>query len=533
MAASIACVLGRRDARRRLPRRPCERAVARRGRRAARACARYLRPSSSRPSSADVHLIAEAWDAGGPLSGRLVSRISLGRMERPLPRLRAPLPARRAGGLLGEVATRIAGSSDLYAWARQDAEERHQLRHLPRRLHALRPRELRPQAQRGERRAQSRRPRRQLTAGTPASRVPTDDPDIHRLRAQRARNFVALLMLSQGVPMLHAGDEVLRTQRGNNNAYCQDNRLQLARLVVRAGRAAMLRFTRELIALRKRHPSLRRTRFFDACRAACADIRWYGETPRAAGLARSGRPRAVLHACGRERRRAGAARLDQHVARPAKTLPLPRIAPREWRRIADTTLVAPDDIVPAGVQCAARSYRLRAARHRDLRGRCCGSSDCHETSAARGARAAVGSGRSANGVGRLRPAARRVVRRDSDGYARRTDERTRQLIGRLASSRRTTRSRKAAMGLDWSIERQQRRPRERARRTSIRSSRSATSCRLLDRHCPSNKAISPDQVKSALGVEIRSLSHAKQAGVSGNEASRNARRPVTPGSSTS
>src|SRR4029077_9553238 len=103
----------------------------------------------------------------------------------------------------------------------------------------------------------------------------TDDAAILRLRGQRARNAVALLLLSQGVPMLLAGDETLRTQRGNNNAYCQDNDLSWLDWSFSPAARQMLRFTRELIALRKRHPSLRRPRFF----APDGDeIRWYGET---------------------------------------------------------------------------------------------------------------------------------------------------------------------------------------------------------------------------------------------------------------
>src|SRR5690606_3858287 len=85
---------------------------------------------------------------------------------------------------------------------------------------------------------------------------PTGDPAIQRLREQRARTFIALLLLSQGIPMLLAGDERLRSQQGNNNAYCQDNETSWLDWTLDAPRAAMLRFTREMIALRKRHPSL-------------------------------------------------------------------------------------------------------------------------------------------------------------------------------------------------------------------------------------------------------------------------------------
>jgi len=89
---------------------------------------------------------------------------------------------------------------------------------------------------------------------------PTTDPKIRALRAQRARNFLALLLLSQGVPMLTAGDERLRTQNGNNNVYCQDNPIGWIDWAESADALGMLHFTREMIALRRRHPTLQAPR---------------------------------------------------------------------------------------------------------------------------------------------------------------------------------------------------------------------------------------------------------------------------------
>ncbi len=90
----------------------------------------------------------------------------------------------------------------------------------------------------------------------------TDDPDVLELRARQMRNFLATLFLSQGVPMLLAGDERGRTQRGNNNAYCQDNELSWLDWNLDDLGRELLYFTRRLIALRKQHPVLRRRRFF-------------------------------------------------------------------------------------------------------------------------------------------------------------------------------------------------------------------------------------------------------------------------------
>src|SRR5262249_24506593 len=75
-------------------------------------------------------------------------------------------------------------------------------------------------------------------------------------------NLMATLLLSQGVPMLLAGDEFLRTQKGNNNAWCQDNDIGWVNWELADKNADFLRFVRELIWLRKRHPALRRKRFF-------------------------------------------------------------------------------------------------------------------------------------------------------------------------------------------------------------------------------------------------------------------------------
>jgi glycogen operon protein len=89
---------------------------------------------------------------------------------------------------------------------------------------------------------------------------PTDDEEVNRLRARQMRNLLATLLLSQGTPMLLAGDEFGRTQGGNNNAYCQDN--EISWLDWSAVDAKLLEFTRRLIRIRKGHPALHRQKFF-------------------------------------------------------------------------------------------------------------------------------------------------------------------------------------------------------------------------------------------------------------------------------
>ena len=89
----------------------------------------------------------------------------------------------------------------------------------------------------------------------------TDDPDVNELRDRQTRNILATLLLSQGTPMLLAGDELRRTQRGNNNAYCQDNELSWLDWDVDERGQALLEFTKRLLRLRGEHPVFRRSAF--------------------------------------------------------------------------------------------------------------------------------------------------------------------------------------------------------------------------------------------------------------------------------
>ena len=136
-----------------------------------------------------------------------------------------------------------------------------------------------------------------------------------RLRGQHARNAMALLLLSQGVPMLLAGDEVLRTQRGNNNAWCQDNETSWFDWRLTETNGDMLNFVRQLIALRRRHPTLSRRQFLtgepDPARGI-PDIAWHGARARRDALGRRvALPR--VHAGRLQRGGRRPARPDQHV----------------------------------------------------------------------------------------------------------------------------------------------------------------------------------------------------------------------------
>ncbi|MDY5153752.1 glycogen operon protein [Actinobaculum suis] len=109
---------------------------------------------------------------------------------------------------------------------------------------------------------------------------PTDDPEILALRKRQIRNFLTTLMVSQGVPMLSHGDEIGRTQQGNNNTYCQDNELSWVDWDLDESQEELLEFTRKVIDFRMRHPVLRRRRFLrDESRVVGPDyvgeIQWF------------------------------------------------------------------------------------------------------------------------------------------------------------------------------------------------------------------------------------------------------------------
>jgi glycogen operon protein len=308
------------------------------------------------PELAGTQLIAEAWDAGGlyqvgSFPGFRWAEWN-GRYRDAVRRFLRGEP-----GHLGELATRIAGSSDLYAWAGKTPQNSINFVtcHDGFTLYDLVSYDKKHNSANGEHNRDGRDENLSWNSGVEGA---TDDPQILRLRAQRARNFMALLLLSQGVPMLTAGDEVLRTQRGNNNAYCQDNDLSWLDWSFAPAARAMLRFTRELIALRRRHPSLRRTRFLNGKSAnRSAEIHWYGESLDAPDWQN---PRACVlcftlpGATPQE----PALHVMINMAPGVRKLPLPDVVERSWRRIADTTLPAPDDLVPAGVAVRESHYLL-------------------------------------------------------------------------------------------------------------------------------------------------------------------------------
>ncbi|MCK9463641.1 MAG: glycogen debranching protein GlgX [Proteobacteria bacterium] len=189
---------------------------------------------------------------------------------------------------------------------------------------------------------------------------PTDDPDVLRPRGQAARNLFAALMLSHGVPMILGGDEMLRTQGGNNNAYCQDNATSWIDWTLLEKNSGFFAFCRKLMALRRSHPALRGLSFLsgaDRNADGILDVQWFDERLREPSwFDRELRHLAFrLQGCERaiEAGMPAGGSCDLYVAMNASAgarafaLPKPS-AGFEWYRAVDTSLGAPDDAAEPG-----------------------------------------------------------------------------------------------------------------------------------------------------------------------------------------
>jgi isoamylase len=162
---------------------------------------------------------------------------------------------------------------------------------------------------------------------------PTNNPHVLALRQRQMRNFLTLLFLSQGVPFLLMGDEFGRTQQGNNNAYCQDNEIGWVNWELAQKNAGLVRFTQHLIALRKKHFVLSREQFVSRVRwhgTKLDDPDWTGQSRTLAMELRGGAGQSAFYVL-----------LNAHWEPQKFDLP----TTGSWRRLIDTNLPSPDDIV--------------------------------------------------------------------------------------------------------------------------------------------------------------------------------------------
>ena len=165
---------------------------------------------------------------------------------------------------------------------------------------------------------------------------PTDDPEIEALRLQQIKNFLTILFVSQGVPFMLHGDEFGRTQHGNNNAYCQDTPLAWTDWRLAETNEGLLRFSRMMIALRKRHFALNREEFINRVSwhgTQIGDPDWTGESRTLAFQLHGRHELPDLHVM-----------FNAHWEWQDFALP-PHDGQWNWRRLVDTRLPAPHDIV--------------------------------------------------------------------------------------------------------------------------------------------------------------------------------------------
>jgi isoamylase len=227
------------------------------------------------PVLSQVKLIAEPWDLGE--GGYQVGKFPVGWAEWN-DRYRDVVRAywKGDGGLIGELAYRVTGSSDLYARSgrRPYASINFVTAHDGFTLHDLVSYNQKHNEANGEDNRDGTDNNLSWNCGVEGQ---TDDPAVNALRAQQKRNFLATLFLSQGVPMLLSGDAIGHTQNGNNNAYCQDNEISWINWTEEVADLDLLEFARQVIAIRKKHPVFHRKNFFQGRSikgAGVKDILW-------------------------------------------------------------------------------------------------------------------------------------------------------------------------------------------------------------------------------------------------------------------
>jgi isoamylase len=211
------------------------------------------------PVLSQVKLIAEPWDVGA--GGYQVGNFPPGWNEWN-DQYRDTVRAYWKGheGLIGDFARRFTGSSDLYeaSGRKPHASVNFVTAHDGFTLQDLVSYNGKHNEANGEDNRDGNDNNRSWNHGAEGS---TDDKDINALRGRQKRNLIATLLLSQGVPMLLAGDELGQTQNGNNNAYCQDNELSWLDWDLNESERAFLEFVAQMVSFRRRHPVFSRRRF--------------------------------------------------------------------------------------------------------------------------------------------------------------------------------------------------------------------------------------------------------------------------------
>ncbi len=311
---------------------------------------------------ADVKIIAEAWDAAGlyqvgAFPGGCRWAVWNGRYRDDIRRF-----VRGDGGLVGQVASRIAGSADLFQRFGQNPGNSINFvtAHDGFTLNDLVSYNTKHNEDNGEGNRDGNNDNDSWNCGVEGA---TDNPAIEALRTRQIKNFAAILLLSQGVPMILAGDEVRRTQRGNNNAYCQDNEISWFDWDLVRQNQDTFRFFKEMIAFRSRHPTVHRSTFFagKVNERGLLDIAWHGCKLNAPGWFDSSSSMLAFTLGGFD------GDDDVHVMLNMSSQDLdfemPPVPGRHWRRAIDTSLPSPQDIALSGDEIDIKPddhYRVNA-----------------------------------------------------------------------------------------------------------------------------------------------------------------------------
>ncbi|HWC74654.1 MAG TPA: glycogen debranching protein GlgX [Gemmatimonadales bacterium] len=212
------------------------------------------------PVLSQVKLIAEPWDVGP--GGYQVGKFPVGWAEWN-GQYRDTMRRFWKGedGQIADVASRLSGSADIYQWTQRAAYAsiNFVIAHDGYTLHDLVTYEEKHNEANGENNEDGSNDNISRNWGVEG---PTDDAGVLDARYRAMRNFLATLAFSQGVPMIAHGDELARTQRGNNNAYCQDNEITWVNWTLDERQQALLDFARQVFAIRADNPVLRRRTFF-------------------------------------------------------------------------------------------------------------------------------------------------------------------------------------------------------------------------------------------------------------------------------
>jgi isoamylase len=324
------------------------------------------------PILAHTKIIAEAWDAAGLY--QVGSFSSHHRWAEWNGRFRDDVRRFLCGHAdsVAPLATRIAGSSDLYGHnGRQPYNSINFITsHDGFTLADLVSYETKHNQANGEENRDGDNHNISWNSGVEGA---TDDPEILALRRRRVRTAAVILLLSQGVPMLVAGDEFGRSQGGNNNAYCQDNEISWLNWDLAGENDDLLNFFQGLIALRKKYRLFRREHFFSSNSPqsdggsghAAGTITWQSLVPGRQDWSSRARVLAFqLH--GDQAGAAGQAEPDFFImlnSSPAAqvfTVPPPP-AGRRWRRLIDTAAPAPADLVPENRAKLLKGLRVEVA----------------------------------------------------------------------------------------------------------------------------------------------------------------------------